>query len=579
MLTPLITLGQVLDAPGGRAFLERHLPPEVTARKTPDLQEVLVGAVLRVTPGLRDDPVNREAFWAELDVVIAPVLLREHAAAITPLLPVGEAVRPRASAPWAVVGEPTRWGVIEIALQGPSKGNPFVDVELTAELRCGKRTWMAGGFYDGDGVYRVRALAEEEGVWQFVTSSTDPTLDGVHGELVVGPAADGTHGPVRVDGFHFRYADGTRYRPWGTTAYAWNHQDKRLQAATLETLAASPFTKLRMCLFPKHFVYNHAEPERVPFARDEDGTVDVTRFDVAFFAQLDEQIQALGELGVQADLILFHPYDRWGFSDLGPAVDDRVVRYVVRRLAGYAHVWWSPANEYDLMFTKSTADWDRIGELVAAEDPHGHLLSIDNFQRHFDHARPWVTHASIQRVDPYRTAEETGTWRANWGKPVVVDECAYEGNLEYDWGNISGDELLRRFWEGAVRGGYVGHGETYWDPDEEIWWAKGGRLVGTSYARIWFLEQIVAASPTGTLEPVPSEFDLPWAGVQDQYLVSYHGFGRPRERHVLLPPGRWHVDVLDTWECTIDRLPGVHETFVLVPLPSKPYQAVRLVAA
>jgi hypothetical protein len=54
---------------------------------------------------------------------------------------------------------------------------------------------------------------------------------------------------------------------------------------------------------------------------------------------------------------------------------------------------------------------------------------------------------------------------------------------------------------------------------------------------------------------------------------------RSRERHVLLPPGRWHVDVLDTWECTVDRLPGVHETFVLVPLPSKPYQPVRLVAA
>ena len=579
MLTPLITLGQVLDAPGGRALLERHLPAELTASTTTDLREFLVASVLRVTPGLRDDPVNRDAFWAELDAVMAPVLLHEHAAAITPLPHVGEAVRPRASAPWTLVGEPTRWGVIEIALQGPSQGNPFVDVELAAELRSGARTWKVGGFYDGDGVYRVRALAEEEGVWQFSTSSTDPSLNGVHGELVVGPAVDGAHGPVRVDGFHFRYADGTRYRPWGTTAYAWNHQDKRLQAATLETLAASPFTKLRMCLFPKHFLYNRSEPERVPFVRDQDGAVDVTRFDVDFFAQLDEQIQALGGLGVQADLILFHPYDRWGFSDLGPAVDDRVVRYVVRRLAGYAHVWWSLANEHDLMFTKATADWDRIGELVATEDPHGHMLSIHNGFHHFDHTRQWITHASVQRVDTYRTAEETGTWRALWGKPVVVDECAYEGDLEYDWGNISGEEMLRRFWEGAVRGGYVGHGETYWDAGDNIWWAKGGRLVGTSHARIGFLEEVVAASPTGMLEPLPSDFDVPWAGVQDQYLVSYHGFGRPRESHVLLPPGRWQVDVLDTWECTVDRLPGLHETFVLVPLPSKPYQAIRLVAA
>ena len=70
-----------------------------------------------------------------------------------------------------------------------------------------------------------------------------------------------------MDGFHFTYADGTRYRPWGTTAYAWNHQDEPQQEATLDTLAASPFTKLRMCLFPKHFVYNTDEPERFPFPR------------------------------------------------------------------------------------------------------------------------------------------------------------------------------------------------------------------------------------------------------------------------------------------------------------------------
>lgn len=576
MLTPLITLGQVLDAPGGQAVLERHLPDTIAALGD-DLRPLLVGAFLRVTPGLRDDTAARERFWSEIDTVMAPVLLHPHAGAIAPTT-VDTSV-PRASAPWTVAGEPPRWGLLEITLHGPADGNPFVDVELSAEFRCRDRTWTVGGFYDGDGIYRLRALAEQEGTWQFTTTSTTPALDGIRGEVAVGPAAPDAHGPVRVDGFHFVYADGTRYRPWGTTAYAWNHQDERTQTATLQTLADSPFTKLRMCLFPKHFVYNTDEPERFPFARARDGSFDHTRFDVDFFTRLDEQVRQLAELGVQVDLIVFHPYDRWGFADLGPAVDDRLVRYVVRRLAGFANVWFSLANEHDLMADKSTSDWDRIGELVAAEDPHGHPLSIHNWQQHFDHTRPWITHASVQRVDTYRTAEETGAWRERWGKPVVIDECAYEGDLEYDWGNISGPELLRRFWEGAVRGGYVGHGETYWNAEQKIWWSKGGRLVGTSHQRIRFLEEIAAASPTGVLEPLPSDFDLPWAGVQDQYLLSYHGVGRPRERHVLLPPGRWHVDVLDTWECTTDRLPGTYETFVLVPLPAKPYQAVRLVKA
>jgi hypothetical protein len=578
MLTPLITLGDLLDAPGGRAVLERHIP-DAADPSDPQLRSLLIGAFMRITPGLREDVSARETFWADVDAVMAPVLLREHPDVVSAPAE-AQAPAPRASASWQVVGEPTQWGVLEIALQGPEEGNPFVDVALSAEFRCGERTWTVGGFYDGGGTYRLRALAEEQGSWQFIThSTTTPALDGIRGGVVIGPAALDAHGPVRVEGFHFRYADATRYRPWGTTAYAWNHQSERTQELTLKTIAGSAFTKLRMCLFPKHFVYNREEPERFPFPRAEDGSFDHTRFDIEFFTKLDKQVRHLGELGVQADLILFHPYDRWGFADLGAEVDDRLVRYVVRRLSGFAHVWFSLANEHDLMVSKTTEDWDRIGELVRAEDPHGHLLSIHNFQGHFDHSRTWITHASIQRVDMYRTAEETTSWREQWGKPVVIDECGYEGDLEYEWGNISGEEMLRRFWEGAVRGGYVGHGETYWNAEEQIWWAKGGELVGTSHQRIAFLERVVDASPTGVLEPVASDFDLPWAGEQDQYLVSYHGFGRPRERHVLLPPGQWHVDVLDTWDCTIDRLPGVYETFVLVPLPSKPYQAVRVVRA
>jgi hypothetical protein len=575
MITPVITFGEVLTAPGGRAVLERHLPDAVAALGRTDLRPFLVGAFLRVTPALRDDAAARERFWAEIDRVMEPVLRQGHPDAAAPAA--ADLSAPRASATWNLVGAPTRWGTLEIVLRGPAGGNPFVDVELSAEFRCGQRAWTVGGYYDGDGTYRLRALAEQEGAWQFLTTSTNPALDGIRGEVVVGPEAPGAHGPVRVDGFHFAYADGHRYRPWGTTAYAWNHQDEQTQKDTLDALSASPFTKLRMCLFPKHFIYNNDDPPRFPFPRAADGGFDHSRFDVDFFARLDEQVRLLGELGVQADLILFHPYDRWGFADLGPMTDDSVVRYVVRRLAGFANVWFSLANEHDLMVGKTSADWDRLGELVAAEDPHRHPLSIHNFQQHFDHTRPWITHASVQRVDTYRTAEETTAWRRRWGKPVVIDECAYEGDLEYDWGNISGEELLRRFWEGAVRGGYVGHGETYWNIEEKIWWAKGGRLIGSSHRRIGFLEEIVAASPTGVLEPLPSDFDPPWAGVQDQYLVSYHGFGRPRERHVLLPPGRWHIDVLDTWECTVGRLPGEHETLARVPLPARPYQAVRLV--
>jgi Domain of unknown function (DUF5060) len=173
MLTPLLTFGQVLDAPGGRTVLERHLPGAMAA-PVAKLRPIMLSLFLRVTPSLRDDPKAQERFWTEVDEVMGPVLFPEHvehlaAAAPNPMVT-------RASAPWELVNEPTRWGLLEVALRGPFDGNPFVDVELSAEFRCGSRTWTVGGFYDGDGVYRLRALAEEEGVWQFVTTSTAPAL-------------------------------------------------------------------------------------------------------------------------------------------------------------------------------------------------------------------------------------------------------------------------------------------------------------------------------------------------------------------------------------------------------------------
>ena len=47
-----------------------------------------------------------------------------------------------------------RWDVYELTLAGPETGNPFVDVELTAEFALNGRVFAPHGFYDGDGVYK-----------------------------------------------------------------------------------------------------------------------------------------------------------------------------------------------------------------------------------------------------------------------------------------------------------------------------------------------------------------------------------------------------------------------------------------
>lgn len=182
-----------------------------------------------------------------------------------------------------------RWGVFELALDGPSSGNPFVDVALRAQLTFGGRSCEIDGFYDGDGTYRIRFSPDQPGEWTYRTESNVSELHGRTGEFRCVPATGTNRGPVRVaNTFHFFYADGTPYYPFGTTSYAWTHQGDDLEDQTLETLATSPFNKIRMCVFPKHYPYNENEPLRYPFERSATGEFDVARFDRLFFAGVDD---------------------------------------------------------------------------------------------------------------------------------------------------------------------------------------------------------------------------------------------------------------------------------------------------
>jgi hypothetical protein len=469
-----------------------------------------------------------------------------------------------------------RWGIFEVALAAAMQGNPFTDVTFSARFSYRHRTVDVDGFYDGDGVFRARFMPDQEGEWSYVTRSNVAALDGQGGRFTCVAPAPGIHGPVYVaNRHHFAYADGTPYVPVGTTCYVWNHQGDELEERTLATLKTAPFNKMRMCAFPKHYDYNHNEPPLHPFEGSGPGAWDFTRFNPAYFRQLERRIADLGALGIEADLILFHPYDRWGYSTMGRAVNERYLRYLVARLAAHRNVWWSFANEYDLMPDVPMADWDRYFQLVQECDPAQHLRSIHNCRSFYDHGKPWVTHCSVQSSDVHKVAE----WRAMYGKPVVVDECCYEGNINHGWGNITAQEMAHRFWKGFARGGYVGHGETYMHPEDILWWSKGGVLHGESPARIAFLRRIVEEAPAG-LDPIDMHWDVACAGQVGEYYLMYFGNRQPTFRDMILPDDRaFTIDLIDTWGMAIQRLTGTYRGTFRLPLPGKPFMALRICKA
>jgi hypothetical protein len=272
-----------------------------------------------------------------------------------------------------------KWGVFEITLKGPATGNPYMDVELSAVFSNNEKQFVVPGFYDGDSTYRIRFSPPETGAWNYITESNAEELAGQEGGFICTSPSDGNHGPLQiVNQFYFEYSDGTPIYIIGTTAYQWTSVDQHIQERTLQTLESSPFNKVRMTVFPKYYQYgNETEPWIHPFKR-ESGSSDFTQPEFEYFKNLDRRIRQLRDLGIQADVILFHPYDSWGYSRMGKEMNERYVRYMIARISAYRNVWWSLANEWDVPSIKDEIDWEGIGTILQEEDPHQRFRGIHN---------------------------------------------------------------------------------------------------------------------------------------------------------------------------------------------------------
>lgn len=489
-----------------------------------------------------------------------------------------------------------QWGIYEIALNGPTNGNPFIDVQLSAVFDNGSKQINVPGFYDGDGIYRIRFMPDTQGAWRYETHANVRSLTGKTGSFTVGPPGKDNHGPVRVhDTYHFAYADGTPFYPIGTTIYNWLDTPEPLQEETLETLAASPFNKARMLVTEQPTSYrNTFAPPLWPFVGKPPYNWDLTRFNPEYFRHYEKRIGQLRDLGIEADLILFNPYGKWGFNSMDAAGDERYVRYVTARFSAYRNVWWCLANEYDFLRTKDDADWDRLGNLLVQCDPYNHLRSIHNGTLLYDYGKSWVTHACIQNGVAVQSPASAELYRDAWRKPVIYDEVKYEGDGKYRWADLTAQEMVHRFWCGIIGGTYVTHGDYFTTIDEDTWTSFGGKITGHSVPRIAFLRKILEDGPPEGLDPIDKWNEPDIAGQPGKYYLIYFDKEMPTSwtfqlyKRGLIDGMRFKVDVIDTWNMTITPVKGEFVTKKKdnyyfedddersVPLPGQPYIALRI---
>src|SRR4030043_124520 len=98
----------------------------------------------------------------------------------------------------ATTVETEQWDIFELTLNGPLAGNPFVDVKLSAEFTQGTEIFKPDGFYDGNGIYKVRFMPNATGNWTYITRTNRSELGGRKGGFTCTKAGPGNHGPVRV---------------------------------------------------------------------------------------------------------------------------------------------------------------------------------------------------------------------------------------------------------------------------------------------------------------------------------------------------------------------------------------------
>jgi hypothetical protein len=140
----------------------------------------------------------------------------------------------------------------------------------------------------------------------------------------------------------------------------------------------------------------------------------------------------------------------------------------------------------------------------------------------------------------------------------------------------------------------VGHGETYLEPHDVLWWSKGGVLRGQSPERLAFLRKVLEDSPAAGIDPVDKWQDPRIGGQAPNYYLIYFGKEQPSTWSFSLPRDKlangmkFKVDILDTWNMTTTPVDGFFTVQKnadygfgdadnrTINLPGKPYIALRI---
>ncbi|MCI0621516.1 MAG: DUF4038 domain-containing protein [Acidobacteria bacterium] len=400
-------------------------------------------------------------------------------------------------------------------------------------------------FWDGkDAVghdrFSVRFAPTLLGDWTYrTTSQQDPSLNGLTGSAGVSETIRSilSSSPgflERTDTFHWRYSNGTRFFPVGTTAYEWVGTDCAT-GAPLDLVVDSVkkyFNKVRLSYMTARLADNAFGGRRQLSQQKENGyhwytdlsQVDSRLINLEHWKKLDTIIRKLQQAGIQAELILArnNPLNQQVQGDWlrgvtvaggrGSLIADKGLRYFVGRYAAFSNIWWCIGNEYPEA-ALTPEDITRIGAQIRKLDPYQHPLSVHWNESWLFGGQHWPSHGVLQthiREHGLAGINANITQLRIWhGLGFSNDEYGYE---DREGTPNTADTVLRAHWALVLGGGYGAYGHS------------PGRLLGkymwAGLDKYWDAQGTPASPPKSAEQVAQGQVAAPWLGKMRDWLNS-----------------------------------------------------------
>ena len=328
--------------------------------------------------------------------------------------------------------------------------NPDTEVGMEAYFRKpGGDTVHVSGFYDGNGIYKIRAYCGEIGRWKYYTTSHSGSLNERNGSFVVRSST--LPGKLRqhsADHYQFMYDNGDWFLHIGDTGYRYLVDSEKMWQAYLDQSVQMGATKIR-CWFARsrHTVEALFNEER-------------SDLNLSYWQEMEKRLDYALEKypHIIFQLIPFAEDDQelLRFSK-GDIMSRKVIETVQARWSAYPNVTFCISNDRNINGNQEIMEAVRsVGEYMNVRESWGTLIT--NHQKRYqgyafakDHWSDVITIEDIDQVDGRKVRE----YRALGADPVVLDEDRYE-----NWRNPANDRYFfrRLMWANLLSGGHPTYG-------------------------------------------------------------------------------------------------------------------------